>query len=360
MHLYIGTYTPPAGRSRGIYRLDFDPASGRLGNVVLAAETPNPTFLALDPEGKFLFSVTQSGTVGGKPGGAIASYRIDTAAGHLVPVGVQPTGGASLAHVSMDATGRMLAAASYGGAEVCAFFVGRDGRLGARTASIRMEGPTGPNAVRQDQPHPHSVTFSPDNRFAYVCDLGLDRVYCYRIDPALATLVPAGEFASEAGAGPRHCRITSDGRFCYVINELSGTMSAFARAPKTGALERVQSASTLPEDFKGENTCAEVRLARDERFVYGSNRGHDSIAVFLRNRVKGTLKRIQIIPTGGAHPRNFALSPDGNWLVCANRDSDSLTVFRVNRSTGKLEASEHSATVPQAVCVQFAGSASRP
>jgi 6-phosphogluconolactonase len=214
-----------------------------------------------------------------------------------------------------------------------------------------LSGKLGPNQARQDKPHPHSVTFSPDGHFAYVCDLGLDKIFCYRLDAS--ALVPAGEFATAPGAGPRHSKFSADGKFFYVLNELDGTIATYACDPATGALTAKQAVPTLPEGFTGNNTCAEIRLHPNGRFVYGSNRGHDSIAVFARNPADGTLKRIEIVPSGGGHPRNFALSLDGAWLVCANRDSNNLVVFKVDPVTGRLTATGHTAKVPQAVCVLF-------
>lgn len=354
MLLFLGTYTPAGGASRGIQAVRLDPATGTLGEPVLAAETANPTFLAWHPDGRTLYALTESGTVNGKPGGALAAYRFDPATGGLTRLNVEPAGGIGLAHVGVDATGRTAAVISYHGGYVAAFPIRADGSLGARTTLIPHGGPLGPNTNRQDKPHPHSVTFSPDNRFVHVCDLGLDRIFRYALDPAAATLTPAGETASRPGAGPRHGKFSADGKFLYVINELNGTIEVFAADPATGALTRVQTAATLPAGFTGENICAEIRLSPDGRFVYGSNRGHDSLAVFARDAATGMLTPVEIVPTGGKHPRNFNLSPDGRWLVCANKDSDNVTVFARDAATGRLTRTAQSLGVPQAVCVLFA------
>jgi 6-phosphogluconolactonase len=353
--LVIGTYTPKDGPSRGIYTVRLDTDTGALSAPVLAAETPNPTFLALHANGEVVYAVTESGLVDGKPGGSVAAYRLDRAAGKLTALNVQSTGGASACHVTPDATGRMVVTVAYSGRQIVAQSLGTDGRVGATRSSITSAGPLGPNSARQDQAHPHSTTFSPDNRFAYVCDLGRDKILCFRTDPAAATLTPAGEFASAPGAGPRHSKFSPDGRFFYVLNELNGTIATYACDPATGALTPKQVVATLPEGFTGLNTCAEIRLHPSGRFVYASNRGHDSIAVFARNPAAGTLTRIEIVPSSGGHPRNFALSPDGAWLVCANRDSSNLVVFKVDPATGRLTATGHTAIVPLAVCVVFSG-----
>lgn len=352
--LLLGTYTPAGGASRGIYAVRLDPATGALSEPVLVAEAPNPTFLAWHPDGRTLYALGESGTVNGKPGGALTSFRHDPAAGTLTRLNTEPTGGIGLAHVGVDATGRAAVVISYHGSQTAAFPILSDGSLGARTTLINHTGQLGPNTKRQDKPHPHSVTFSPDNRFVYICDLGLDRIFGYRLDPTAATLAPAGETASGPGAGPRHSKFSTDGRFLHVINELNGTIEVFSADAATGALTRIQTISTLPDGFTGENICAEIRLSPDDRFVYGSNRGHDSLAVFARDAAGGTLALVEIVPTGGKHPRNFNLSPDGRWLVCANKDSNNVTVFARDAATGRLTRTAQTLAVPQAVCVLFA------
>jgi len=351
--IFLGTYTPAGGASRGIYAVRLDPATGALGEPVLAAETAGPTFLAWHPDGRTLYALGESGTVGGKPGGALVAFRYDAAAGSLTHLGTEPTGGIGLAHVGVDATGRTAAVISYHGGQVASFPLTAEGKPGARTSLITHTGQLGPNAKRQDKPHPHNVTFSPDNRFIYVCDLGLDRIIHYRLDPG-ATLTSAGETATQPGAGPRHSKFSADGKFFYVINELDSTIAVHATDAATGALTLGQIIPTLPAGFTGENICAEIRLSPDGRFVYGSNRGHDSLAVFARDGVKGTLTLVEIVPCGGKHPRNFSLSPDGRWLVCANKDSDNVTVFARDDATGRLTATGQPVKVPQAVCVLFA------
>jgi len=352
--LFLGTYTSAGGASRGIYAVRLDPASGHLSDPVLAAATPNPTFLAWHPDGRTLYALGESGSVNGKPGGALTAFRHEAATGTLTPLATEPTGGASLAHVGIDATGRVAAVISYHGSQLASFPLGADGKPGARASLITHAGQLGPNTKRQDKPHPHSVTFSPDNRFVYVCDLGLDRILHYRLDPATARLTAAGETSTQPGAGPRHSKFSADGKFLYVINELDSTITTYAVEPATGALWPLQSLSTLPAGFTGENICAEIRLSPDGRFAYGSNRGHDSLAVFARDAATGTLRLIEIVSAGGKHPRNFSLSPDGRRLVCANRDSDNLVVFKVDAATGRLSAVGRPTPVPQAVCVLFA------
>lgn len=352
--IFIGTYTPKDGASRGIYAVNLDPATGAFGSVELAAATPNPTFLAWHPSHRALYALGVGSDDAAQSTGGAAAFAYDAATQKLSPLNARGAGSSLMAHVAVDATGRLLVTASYHGGFLATFPIGDDLKLGARTGLLPTTGTLGPNHVRQDKPHPHSVTFSPDNRFAYVCDLALDRVFAYAVDSARATLTPAGEFATAPGAGPRHSKISADGRFLYAIGELGSTVTVFTRNAASGALGQLQSISTLPADFKGENICAEIRIHPNGRFVYGSNRGHDSLAVFARDPERGTLSLVQILPCGGKHPRNFNLSPDGRWLVCANRDSDNLVSFAVDAATGRLTPTGHVATVPQAVCVLFA------
>lgn len=350
---FFGTYTPTGGQSRGIYSVRLNPTTGSLSDASLVAETANPTFLAWHPDGRTLYALSESGTVGGKAGGALTAFRYEAVTGTLAKLNVEPTGDVGLAHVGVDATGRAAAVISYHGGYVTSFPLTADGSLGPRASLISHRGQLGPNSKRQEKPHPHSITFSPDNRFVYVCDLGLDRIFHYRLDLSTATLTSAGETATAAGAGPRHAKFSADGRYLHVINELNCTIETFAADAATGSLTRIQVIGTLPPGFAGENICAEIRLSPDERFVYGSNRGHDSLAVFARNTANGLLSLVEIVPAGGKHPRNFNISPDGRWLVCGNRDSNNVTVFARDATNGRLRlTSTHS--VPQVVCVLFA------
>lgn len=352
--IFVGTYTNKDGGSRGIYTVNFDPTTGAFTEPVLAAETSNPTFLELHPNGHVLYAVGENDTINGKPGGGAVSFKLDAATGKLSPLNSEPTGGLGCAHLSADPTGHALITASYNGADVTAFPLDANGRIGPRSSKAVHKGQVGPNTARQDKPHPHSVTISADSRFAYVCDLGLDKIFCYRLDPAAATLTANSETATVPGAGPRHAKFSADGRFFYVINELNGTIATYAANAASGVLTARQTVATLPADFKGENTCAEIRLSPDGRFIYGSNRGHDSIAVFSRNRTDGTLTLVEIVPCGGKHPRNFNLTPDGRWLICASRDTNNLVSFRIDATTGRLTPSGNSVMLPSPVCILFA------
>ena len=351
--IYVGTYTPKDGASRGIYAVPFDPVTGALGRPGLAAEASNPTFLALPPDGRVLYSIAESS------GGVVTAYAIEPGTGRLTLLNQQPSGGAGLTHLAVDATAHALVAVSYGGGYVVAFPLEAGGRIGPRTSFIADEGPLGPNKSRQEKPHAHSVTISPDNRFAFVADLGLDRVFSYRLDAAEARLTPNDPpfIPITPGAGPRHSKFSADGRFFYVLDEIDGSVTSCAYDAARGTGRPFQHISTLPAGFTvtDPDRAAEIRLHPNGKFVYASNRGHDSIAVFARNPADGMLTLVEITPCGGQYPRNFALSPDGAWLVCANRDSNNLVVFRVDPATCRLTPTGSTARVPIPVCVLFAG-----
>ncbi|HWA85199.1 MAG TPA: lactonase family protein [Opitutus sp.] len=348
----LGTYT---GESRGIYAVRLDAESGALSTPELVAELPDPEFLASRPDGRFIYALTRVTRPGGKAAGAIEAFAVDGATGKLTPLNTESTGRSSLTHLAVDPTGRMVIAPSYGGGYVASFPIKPDGSLGPCASILMQQGPLGPNHARQDSSHPHSVTISPDGRFAFVANLGLDRVFTYRLDPKDGTIAanePA--FATiKAGSGPRHTKFSADGRFFYVLSELAGTITSCRYDAARGAVEPFQAISTLPDGFAGSNTSSEIRVSPDGRFVYAANRGPNSLAVFSRDLKTGALTRIEIVPTGGDHPRNFALSPDGAWLLCAHQNTGNLTVFRVDRDTGRLTRTDHTAHVAKAVCVLF-------
>jgi 6-phosphogluconolactonase len=350
--ILLGTAVPPAADG-GIHAVRLDTATGAFGPVELAAATPGAGFLAWHPGGRVLHALHRHAT-GDRRGGA-ASFAFDPASGALRPLGAAAAGPGESTHLAADPGGRLLALAGYGG-WVGALALGPDGAPLGTVHFETVEGEPGPRKPRQDRSHPHSVTFSPDGRFLYVCDLGLDAVLAYTVDPAGPALRPAGRFATRAGGGPRHAAASSDGRFLYVLHELEAAVEVFARDAATGALTSLEVVPALPADFSGPNTASEIRLHPSGRFLYTANRGHDSLALFARDPETGRLKPAGHVPTGGRHPRNFALSPDGAWLVCANRDSGTIVSFRIDPATGALTPTGHTATVPRPICVLFAPS----
>jgi len=355
--IFIGTYTPRDGTSRGLYAVRLDTATGLLGEPAVAAETPNPTFLAWRPDHRVLYAAGEGPDPEGKTTGGAAAFGFDPASGQLSRLNSRGAGGGGTTMLAPDATGRMLVTVSYGGGQVASYPLAPDGRIGERASFIAHAGPLGPNPARQEKPHPHSVTISPDNRFAFVADLGLDRVLAYRLDPAAATLTPHDPafIATPPGTGPRHTKFSRDGRFFYILNEIDGSISVCAYDAMRGAGTPIQHISTLPAGFQvtDPDRAAEIRIHPNGRFVYASNRGHDSLAVFAVS-ADGTLRLVEITPCGGQHPRNFALSPDGAWLVCANMNSNNLVAFKVDSATGRLTPTGSVVTAPQPVCVLFA------
>ena len=350
---YIGTYTRTT--SLGIYGAQIDSSSGALSPASHIAALANPTWLTLHPGRQLFYANQELKSADGKPVGAVAAFSAAPLGDAPAPLNVESTA-ATLCHTAVDHTGNVLIAVSYSGGQVSTFPLGPDGRLSPRRSFVTHHGPLGPQTNRQDKPHPHSVTISPDNRLACVTDLGLDRVYCYDLHVATATITPAAVpfLTLPPGTGPRHAKFSADGRFFYVIGELANTVTVFAHDAGAGAFQTVQSQPTLPADFAGESTAAEIRLHPNGRFLYGSNRGHDSLVVFAIAPSTGLLNWVETVNCGGVQPRNFELTPDGAWLVCAHQGSDSLVSFRVDSSSGRLTLLPGKITVSQPVCILFA------
>ena len=343
--IYFGTYTRNPSTSQGIYSARLDDDTGALTTPVLAATGANPAWIVFSPDKKFLYTLHPSKA-------QAIGFKVDAAAGKLVPLPVPAAAEvAPPSHLAVDASGRMLLSANYADGYLGVMAIKPDGTLGEPGLIPHSGKSVHP---RQDKPHVHSITISPDNRFAIVCDLGLAKIFTYAIDPATVKVSPANPpfVATEPGQGPRHFKFAADGRHAFAINEIASTITAYDYDPARGALTARQTVSTLPPGFTGASTTAEVRVHPNGKFVYGSNRGHDSIAVFITD-TSGRLTPVEIVPSGGKVPRNFALSPNGKWLVCAHQDSNNITVFRVDPTTGRLTRTEHTATVPMSVCVLF-------
>lgn len=344
--IYFGTYTR-AG-SRGIYAARLDDETGALTTPELVAETPNPTWVTLSPDKKFLYTIHPSKA-------QAIGFKVNGATGKLTPLPLPSNANEATnapSHLAVDATGRVLLAANYGAGYVASMAINAEGTLGA--PNIVQHTGHGPNPQRQDKPHVHSVTVSPDNRFVIVCDLGLDKIYSYALDTATAKLTPATPPFVEVQpcAGPRHFKFSNDGRHGYSITEMGATIEAFDYNAQNGQLTPIQTISTLPPEYQA-RWSAEVRVHPNGKFLYGSNRGHDSIAVFAIDQASGKLSLVEVTPTGSKVPRNFALSPNGKWLVCGHQDSDKITVFSVDSSTGKLTPTANGASIPACICVLF-------
>lgn len=350
--VYFGTYT--RGPSRGIYRARMHPVTGEVRSLALAAEMDQPSFLAIHPDGKRLYAIGESGRFGGKPGGPVAAFAIDPATGDLRPLGARSSRGAGPCHVSIDASGRVALVANYGGGSVASLPILEDGRLGEAVSFIQHRG-SGPDPRRQRGPHAHSIQADPSGRYALAADLGLDRLLVYRLDAEGASLAPADPPAEALapGSGPRHFAFHPDGRHVYAIQELSSTVTLLGWDAEGGRLERRQQVSTLPDGWKGENSTAEIRVHPSGRFVYGSNRGHDSIAIFRVDAASRELTRVGTESTRGRTPRNFGIDPGGRFLLAANQQSDTVVIFRIDGDDGRLYPTGQELRVPSPVCVRF-------
>lgn len=346
-HLFIGTYTREGGK--GIYALQLDPVSGEFSRPTVAAVTPNPSYLTLSPDRTTLYSVSEEEAMA-------AAFRVEPDRQQLSPLpGSQQAGGKAPCHLATDATGRVLLVANYHTAVVASLPIAPDGTLGPAASVIQHEG-SSVNPERQSSAHAHCVTVSPDNRHVLVCDLGLDKIFTYRLNGDTAALTPAEPpFARTApGAGPRHLAFSRNGKHTFVINEMGATLTSYRYDERNGALRELDTQSTLEAPPKGENKSAAVRVHPNGQYVYASNRGPDTLSVFSFDEATGKLTLIQSEPSGGQAPRDFALSPDGEWLVAANQDSNSLTLFRVSPETGRLTRAPATSEISMPVCVLFA------
>ena len=350
--LYVGTYT--SGESKGIYRFHLDPATGALSPAGEPTESVSPSFLAFHPSRRFLYAVNETGDAPNDPSGAVSAFAVDPATGGLTFLNQQPSGGAAPCHVTIDKEGRHAIVANYWGGTVEVLPIQADGRLGPPSMVLRhQDRSTRPG--RPPKPHPHSTNLDAANRFAFVADLGLDEVVAYRFDAKTGRLAPheSGSVRLAAGAGPRHLAFHPDGRQAYVINELDSTITRLAYDAATGAMTVGQTVSTLPPGFQGKNSTAEVVVHPDGTLLFGSNRGHDSIAIFTIDKATGVLTAAGHQPTGGKTPRNFAIDPTGAYLLAANQDSDTIAVFRIDRASGRLAPVGRPVRVPRPVCLKM-------
>jgi len=352
--IYVGTYTEEGSKSKGIYAYRFDPATAEITAVGLAAETINPSFLAVHPNHRFLYAVNEVGKYKGQSSGAISAFAIDHNSGKLTFLNQVASRGADPCYITVDKTGKYVLVANYTGGSVAVFPVLKDGHLGEASAFVQHQG-HGTNPERQEGPHAHSIDLSADNHFALVDDLGLDEVISYRFDPSKGSLTPNDPaFAQvDAGAGPRHFAFHPGGKFAYGVNEMHSTVTAYAYDGTAGKLSSLQTISTLPKGFAGQNDDAEVQVHPSGKVLYTSNRGHDSIAVFAIDPIKGTLTPIQDVPTQGKTPRSFEIDPTGSFLFAANQKSDNIIVFRIDPGTGRLTPTGKILEVASPVCVKF-------
>jgi 6-phosphogluconolactonase len=350
--VYVGTYT--GQKSKGIYAYRFNARTGSVTALGVAGETVNPSFLAIHPNHKYLYAANEVGDFAGGHAGAVSAFALDARTGKLTFLNQVSSQGADPCYLVVDSTGRNVLVANYGSGTVAVIRLEKDGRLGAASSVIQHSG-SSVDRARQEGPHAHSINLSADNRFAIAADLGLDELLVYRFDADRGTLQANDPpFAKvNPGAGPRHFVFHPSGRFAYVISEIQCTITAFAFDAAHGTLRQLQTLSTLPQGFAGQNDDAEVRVHPSGKFVYGSNRGHDSIALFAVDPERGTLRLVENISTQGKTPRNFNLDPTGTYLFAANQDTDNVVIFRVDPDTGHLTPTGQVLSVPSPVCVRF-------
>jgi 6-phosphogluconolactonase len=362
--VWFGTYTGPKTGSEGIYAARFDDATGAVSAPQLAAPAHSPSFLALHPRLPVLYAVAEVANDDGTRDGAVQAFAIDVATGSLAALNHQPSGGGGPCHVSVDAGGRVALAANYGGGSAICLGLGDDGRLkpvvagqpgGFLQHAYDRAGDAGFDPRRQEKPHGHSIDPTPDGRFAIVCDLGLDKVFVHTLDRERATLAPHGFAATKAGAGPRHFALHPSGRFGYCVNELDLTVTAFAFDPQTGTLTEIQTLPTLPDtvtDRQGFST-AEIAVHPAGTFLYASNRGHDSIAMYAIDGASGKLSFLGVEPARVKTPRHFAIAPGGRFLLTAGQDSGTVAIFALDAQTGRLSFTDRTIAVPKCVCICF-------
>jgi 6-phosphogluconolactonase len=357
--VWFGTYTNAKTGSEGVYVSRFDTATGTLTKPVLAGAAKNPSFLAMHPTLPVVYAVSEVAGADGKPTGGILSFTIDDRTGMLTKKNEQPSGGPGPCHVSVDRTGKVVLAANYSGGSVICLGLGSDGSLrpvvsGTPGGFIQHEGKS-VNEKRQEKPHGHSIYPVPDGRFAISCDLGIDKVLVHALDVAKATLTPHGFGATKPGAGPRHFALHPSGRFGYSVNELDLTVTGFAFDPAAGTLTEFQTLSTLPADVTDRTgfSTAEIVAHPNGKFVYASNRGHHSIAMFSVDEATGRLTFTGVEPIRGKTPRNFVLDPTGKFLLAGGQDSNTVTVFAIDQTTGRLTFTGQSLDVPSPVCIRF-------
>ncbi len=352
--VYVGTYTGP--KSQGIYAYRFDPATAKVTPLGVVAEVKNPSFLAIHPNHKFLYAVSEISDRGGKPVGGVSGFAIDRSSGKLTPLNEQSSEGAGPCHLVVDRSGSTVLVANYGGGSVAALPIGADGKLAPASSFIQHTG-SSVNKSRQEAPHAHSINVDLANRFAVAADLGLDKVLVYRLDPKHGKLTPNDPPSASVkpGSGPRHFAFHPTGKHGYVINEILCTVTAFDYDAQRGVLSEIQTISTLPEGVKlvPAFSTAEVQVHPTGKFVYGSNRGHDSITVFAVDPSTGKLSWVDNASTEGKTPRGFGIDPSGRYLWAGNQDSDTITIFRIDERSGRLTKVGPQLKVGSPVCVKF-------
>lgn len=351
--VFVGTYTGGDSISKGVYSCEFDAETGKLSDPVLAAELINPSFLAIHPSGKYLYAVNEVSEGPGRGNGAVTALTIN-ADGTLTKINHQASEGGAPCHCNVDATGTNLLIANYGGGNVAVYPISEDGSLKPVSCNIQHEG-SSVDKSRQEAPHAHSINVSSDNKFAYAADLGLDKIMIYKLDADAHTLSPANQPAAlvTPGGGPRHFSIHPSGKFAYTNNEMTMVVTGFSRNSEDGSLKAIQEISTIPAGFDGRKSTAECVVHPSGKFLYVSNRGHETITAYTIDQETGLLTYVENEPTGGKEPRNFFIDPSGKWLLAENQNSDTVYVFSIDQQTGALKPTGDFVTVGRPVCIRM-------
>ncbi|RNI31479.1 lactonase family protein [Rufibacter latericius] len=349
MMVYIGTYAKPDAESIFAYNLNEETGALTRSFAVKAGE--NPSFLTLDADRKHLYAVNETTEFEGQKSGAVSAFAIDQKTGNLTFLNRQPSLGGAPCYISLDHKNKVALVANYVGGNISTFLLQEDGRLGSSSDMEQHQG-KGPRP-QQDAAHAHCILPDPENNFALAVDLGIDQIISYRLNKSDGKLERQSVFTAKSGAGPRHLTFhPKNKRFAYVINELNSTLTTFTYNPDNGTLTEVETVPTLPVGYTGENACADIHVSADGKFLYGSNRGHNSIVVFSINQDTNKLTLVQHMATQVNWPRNFTFSPSGRTMLVANQKSNSITTYKVDAQTGKLTYTGNSAAVPSPVYVQ--------
>jgi 6-phosphogluconolactonase len=350
--VFVGTYTEPEGSpSEGIYVYRMDPSSGEL-TLEMVKGVVNSSFLEIHPNRGYLYAVNEVQSFSGQAGGGVSAFSINPVSGELTLLNEQFSQGKDPCYISVEQTGRFALVANYTSGSVAMFPIQKDGRLGPASTVIRHSG-SSVHPERQTGPHAHCILPDPTNRFAIVTDLGLDKLLIYRMDLERGKLHKHAEVDVQAGAGPRHLTFHPNSQYAYLINELNATLLGYRYHADSGMFEELQTVPALPEDFNGENLCADVHVSPNGKYLYASNRGHDSIVCFLIDEKTGRLTYQSHTSTGGREPRNFAISPDGTFLLVANQKTNNIIIFKIDPASGQLLKTKHHVEVSMPVCLKF-------
>ncbi len=350
--VYVGGYTK--GKAKGIFVFSMNPKTGALTAIGTGPDVENASFLAIHPNHKYLYAVNETQNFEGKSSGSVSSYSIDPSTGGLTFINEKASGGADPCHLTIDSSGKCVIVANYTGGSTEVLPIGDDGSLGDPSCFVQHTG-NSVDTARQEAPHAHSAIIDPTGKYVMVCDLGTDHIVVYKFDRASGAIDASGLVPGTVapGSGPRHLVFHQDGKHLFVINEMKSTVTAFNYDSSTGSMSAYQTISTLPAGYNGSTTCAEIALSADGKFLYGSNRGHDSIAIYAVSAVDRKLTLVGIEPTGGKVPRNFAIDPSGKYLIAANQQTNNLVVFKRDAHSGKLTPTGATTAVTAPVSVVY-------